>query len=271
MGIPRRTRLDKPGSLESMPVTVNQTPPAEVDDLRARLGFWLRNDASHLLWPARCLVCAEAGEEARDLCPACSRVLPWNRSACRRCALPLPPSAPDADPVCGECLRRPPPLQSVHAACRYDFPVDRLLPRFKFHHDLAAGRLLAQLMAEAFAPLEPPQALIALPLHRSRLRTRGYDQALELARPLARALQLPLLEGPLQRTRATSAQSELSAAARRRNVRNAFAVSTHVALPSHVALVDDVMTTGATLHAAAIALHRAGVERVDAWICARVP
>jgi ComF family protein len=112
--------------------------------------------------------------------------------------------------------------------------------------------------------------VIALPLHRSRLRARGYDQALELARPLARALQLPLLEGALRRTRATTPQSELSALARRRNLRGAFACD-GAALPAHVVLVDDVMTTGATLHAAARALRRAGVERVDAWVCARVP
>ena len=158
----------------------------------------------------------------------------------------------------------------MHAACLYDFPVDRLLPRFKFHRDLAAGRLLAQLMAEAFTPLQRPQAVIALPLHRGRLRARGYDQALELARPLARALQLPLFEGALRRTRATAPQSELSAMARHRNLRGAFACDC-APLPAHVALVDDVMTTGATLHAAAKALRRAGVVRVDAWVCARVP
>jgi ComF family protein len=179
-------------------------------------------------------------------------------------------STRDAPHICGQCLRSPPPLQAVHAACLYDFPVDRLLPRFKFHRDLAAGRLLAQLMAEAFNPLQRPQAVIALPLHRSRLRTRGYDQALELARPLARALQLPLLEGALRRTRATAPQSELSAMARRRNLRGAFDCD-GAPPPAHVALVDDVMTTGATLHAAAKALRRAGVERVDGWVCARVP
>ena len=255
-----------------MPAAVNQTPPDEVDGFRARVGFWLRNDASHLLWPARCLVCGEPGEEARDLCAACSQVLPWQRSACMRCALPLPTAASSMDRpgICGQCLRRPPPLQAVHAACAYAFPVDRLLPRFKFHCDLAAGRLLAQLMAEAFTPLQRPQAVIALPLHRGRLRARGYDQALELARPLARALQLPLLEGALRRTRATAPQSELSALARHRNLRGAFACD-GTALPAHVAVVDDVMTTGATLHAAAKALRRAGVERVDAWVCARVP
>ena len=253
-----------------MPAPVNQTPPDEVDGLRARLGFWLRNDASRLLWPARCLVCAEPAEDARDLCRACAAALPWNRTACDRCALPL--AAPG---TCGACLRRPPPLTAVHAACRYGFPLDRLLLRFKFHHDLTAGRLLAQLMAEATTMLPRPDAVVPIPLHRARLRQRGYDQALELARPLARALSLPLRANALVRVRATNAQSELDASARRRNLLDAFAVTGVAApanaLPGHVVLVDDVMTTGATLHAAARALLRAGVQRVDAWVCARVP
>ncbi|MGJ4728872.1 ComF family protein, partial [Luteimonas sp. SDU101] len=140
-----------------------------------------------------------------------------------------------------------------------------------FHRDLAAGRLLSEPMAARFAALDPPDALLPVPLHRSRLRQRGYDQALELARPLAAALRLPLLTGVLQRQRATRAQSELDAGARRRNLRGAFAVGAGMALPAHVVLVDDVMTTGATLHAAARALRKAGVARVDAWVCARVP
>ena len=126
-------------------------------------------------------------------------------------------------------------------------------------------------MHEAFAHVDRPDALIAIPLHRARLRQRGYDQALELAKPLARALRLPLLPDRLVRDRDTAPQSRLDAVQRRRNLRRAFAVDTTSALPAHVALIDDVMTTGATLHAAAHALQRAGVARVDAWVCARVP
>ena len=254
-----------------MAIPVNQTLPAKVDEARARLGFWLRNDAARLLWPARCLVCDAPGADGLDLCEACSAALPWNRCACARCAMPLPAGAWDPTSACGPCLRHPPPLAAVHAACVYAAPIDRLLPRFKFHNDLAAGRLLAQLMAEAFAALPRPAALLPIPLHRARLRRRGYDQALELARPLARALDLPLLESTLVRARATPPQSRLDARQRRRNLRGAFAVRTGTPLPAHVVLVDDVMTTGATLHAAAAALRRAGVARVDAWVCARVP
>lgn len=221
------------------------------------------------LWPPHCLVCTEPGDGGRALCAACAAGLPWNRDACGRCGLPLPAPAE----ACGRCLRRPPPLASTRAVFRYEPPLDRLLPRLKFHRDFAAGRLLAGLMAEALGDAPRPVAVVPLPLHRDRLRRRGYDQALELARPLARTLGLPLRDDLLVRIRDTAPQSRLDAAARRRNTRHAFAVDARAVargLPAHVAVVDDVMTTGATLHAAAIALRRAGVARVDAWVCARV-
>ena len=228
-------------------------------------GWWARLGAR--LCPPRCLVCRETAPPGADLCSACRAALPWNDRACLRCALPLP----GIDALCGACLRKPPPLLAAHAAFVYGFPLDRLLPRFKFHRDLAAGRLLSAAMAERFAALPRPDALLAVPLHRARLRQRGYDQALELARPLARALDLPLLSAALQRARDTAPQSQLDAGARRRNLRDAFAIAHRARWPAHVVLVDDVMTTGATLHAAAWALRRAGVARVDAWVCARVP
>jgi len=242
-----------------MRATVNKSPLDGVYRVGGRL--------SDLLFPPTCLVCAEPGQPGRDLCPACAAALPWLESACRGCALPLPATEP-GDALCGTCRQGRSPLAGVQAAFLYAAPVDGLLRRFKFHGDLAAGRLLAQLMHARLATVERPLALVPVPLHLSRLRRRGYDQALELARPLARTLRLPLLAG-LRRTRATAAQSELDAAARRRNLRATFAA--RGTLPAHVALVDDVMTTGATLHAAARALRRAGVVRVDAWVCARVP
>lgn len=242
-----------------MPVPVNQTLPVAVDGLIPRLGRWL--------WPPRCLLCGATGAEGRDLCGGCAAALPWNRSACLRCALPLPAPAP----VCGDCLQRAPLLRETHAALVYGFPVDRLLPRLKFHADLACGRLLSQLLNDAVAGLPRPDALIPLPLHRARLRSRGYDQALELARPLARALRIPMLDGVLARTRATAPQSLLDADARRRNLRGAFALRPGANLPGHVVLIDDVMTTGATLEAAAKVLRRAGATRIDAWVCARTP
>ncbi len=264
-----------------MTPSVNQTiaPPVdgglEAPALTRRLLHWLRIDAARLLWPSLCQVCQSPGLEGLDLCGACLDALPWNMSACPHCALPLARPEP-----CGACLRRAaalarrgkaPALDAVRAGVVYAAPIDRLLLRFKFHRDLAAGALLSQLLAEAAVRWPRPDALVPVPLHRSRLRRRGYDQALELARPLGRALQLPVRAGLLQRVRATAPQSELRAGARRRNLRHAFAATGNAPLPAHVVLVDDVMTTGATLQAAADALRRAGVQRVDAWVCARVP
>jgi ComF family protein len=226
---------------------------------------WLRK-AVRTVFPPRCLLCGETGMNGRDLCPACTEALPWNARACLRCALPLP--TPD---TCGACLQKPPSMGETHAVFVYGFPLDRLVPRLKFHNDLAAGRLLSGLMAEALGALPRPAALVPVPLHDTRLGRRGYDQALELAAPLARRLRIPLLADVLLRTRATAPQSELDAVARQRNLQRAFAVRANAALPDHIVLVDDVMTTGATLEAAARTLRRAGVSRVDAWVCARVP
>lgn len=241
-----------------MPDAVNQNPPTPVDGPVRRL---LRR-----MFAGCCLVCREAGADGMDLCPACRDALPWMPHACTRCAQPMP----GGDPVCGTCLRKPPPLDHVIAAFDYRFPVDRLLPRLKFHRDLAAGALLGDCLASATRDADRPDALLPIPLHLARLRERGYDQALELAHTLARRHALPLRGDLLRRVRATSAQSRLDANARARNLRGAFAVRNAPSLPRHVVLVDDVMTTGATLHAAARALRRAGVARVDAWVCARV-
>jgi ComF family protein len=237
--------------------TVNRSLPGKVDGCLAAPLPWL--------FAPRCMVCGEPGARGRDLCNACHAELPWQGSACLRCALPLPQPG-----TCGHCLQSPPPLGETHAVFDYAFPLDRLLPRLKFHRDFAAGRVLGRCMVDRLAHLPRPDALIPIPLHRARLRTRGYDQALELARPLARALQVPLLGHALQRSRTTTAQSRLDAEARQRNLRGAFVVASAASIPRHVVLVDDVMTTGATLHVAARELHKAGVQRVDAWVCARV-
>ena len=221
--------------------------------------------AGRALLPPTCVVCGGFGGDGLDLCADCRADLPWNQDACRRCGLPL--AGPE--PVCGLCRLAPPPLQRVQCALRYEFPVDRLLPRLKFHGDLAAGAVLATLAHWTLDPQDRPQALVPVPLHPARLRQRGYDQALELARRLARLGGLPVRADALRRVPATAAQTRLDAAARQRNLQAAFAVRAGVTLPAHVALVDDVMTTGATLHACARVLLAAGVRRVDAWCIAR--
>ncbi len=215
--------------------------------------------------PLRCLVCSEPGADGLDLCRACHAALPWNDHACPVCALPLPEGEPAVS--CGVCLSDAPLQTAAAATFVYAPPVDRLILRFKFRQDLAAGRLLSQLMLQRVPPFltEP---LLPMPLHRRRLRERGYDQALELTRPLAREMCLPLWQG-LARQRQTAAQSGLDAEARQQNMRDAFAV--RFAPPRALTLVDDVMTTGATLQAAVHALQGYGLRRATLWVCARTP
>lgn len=219
------------------------------------------------LLPLRCLLCGGSGAEGIDLCADCAAELPRNRSCCARCALPLATPAE----LCGECQRRAPPWDAAWAPFRYGWPLDRLESRYKFAADLAAGRVLSTLWRREPCPVSAPQCLVVVPLHRLRLRQRGYNQALELARPLARALGVPLRHDVLQRVRSTEAQTELDKIGRHRNVRGAFVLRAGITLPAHVAILDDVMTTGATLTECARALRRAGVQRVDVWALARAP
>lgn len=230
-------------------------------------GLWGR--LLQLALPPRCLLCGDAGADGRDLCAGCRDDMPANTACCARCALPLPAAATH----CGGCVRRPPPFDAAWAAFRYAHPLDLLETRFKFGGDLAAGRVLAELMIARIGQDRParPQALLCVPLHAGRLRWRGYNQALELARPLARALGLPLAPDLLVRRRATTAQTGLDGPARRRNLRGALALRPGHTLPAHVAVLDDVMTTGATLSECARVLRGAGVERIDVWALARAP
>jgi ComF family protein len=195
--------------------------------------------------------------------------LPWNEAACARCALPLP----RPEPACGACLKRPPPFSASLAPLRYAAPVDRLLPRLKFHAGLAEGRLLAALTLERVptAWREGCDLILPMPLHPRRLGRRGFNQSLELARPLARAWGLPIEVDALHRVRDTPAQSELDAEQRRRNVRGAFEARAESVAGHHVLLFDDVVTTGATVAEAATTLLRAGARTIRVLAVARVP
>lgn len=222
---------------------------------------------SRLGLPWRCLLCGAPGVDGIDLCAGCIADLPRNTICCARCALPL--ASPAA--LCGECQRRLPPWDAAWAPFIYGWPLDQLESRFKFGGDLACGRSLATLWRDTPLPLDRPELILPVPLHRQRLRERGYNQALELARPLACALSVPLRHEVLRRNRPSAPQTELDARARRLNVSKAFSLKPTAVLPAHVVIVDDVMTTGATLAECARALKRAGVARVDVWALARAP
>lgn len=222
-----------------------------------------------VLLPRRCLLCQQQSLEAK-LCAPCYQDLPWTRSACRRCALPLPNTVD----CCGDCLARPPSFDHCWTAFHYASPVDRLIGQFKNQRQLRAGRLLSTLLLDAFqrspSPLALPDLLVPVPLHWRRQLGRGFNQAAFVAESLARELKLPL-NGVAKRRFATPKQQQLKRKQRLGNLRDVFAVNAPAVLERHVVIVDDVITTGATAEALSWQLKRAGARRVDVWALARTP
>ncbi|WAP64199.1 ComF family protein [Pseudomonas fortuita] len=218
-----------------------------------------------------CLLCDEPVEQHYPLCIACEQELPWLGDHCLRCALPLPM----AGLTCAQCSQRLPAFDKVVALWHFGFPVDTLISRFKHNRQWPLGRLMAELLGHGlmhrFAEgLPRPDLLLPVPLAKRRLRERGFNQAGMLGRWLGSQLGVNCDERILARTRETPAQQRLDAKARRHNLRQAFAVTRELE-GKHVAIVDDVLTTGATAQAIAQALRRAGARRVDVYCLARTP
>lgn len=227
-----------------------------------------RGEVLALLAPSRCHWCARPSPCA-PACANCVASLPHNLRACRACAAPLVSATPLS--VCTHCLSEAPPQDHSWAAFRYETPVAQAIVELKFRGRLAAahlfGRLMAEQLARRAAPL--PEVLIPVPLHPSRLRRRGYNQSVELGREIARRLSLRLEPAAARRTLATGEQTRLDAGARKRNVRGAFAAEAARVRGRHVALLDDVITTGATVAELARTLRAAGAARIEAWAVAR--
>lgn len=228
---------------------------------------WLKNIQT-LLLPPRCVFCGDAGLNDLDLCPGCFEDLSRNIHCCYRCGLsfeivnPLPQ-------LCGRCLKETPHFDETHAPFRYDRAMRFLITQLKFQRNYKHARLLGNLLAQHVAAAsEAPDCIIPVPLHPNRYRERGFNQSLEIARQIGKQLNIPLDYTSCVRRRDTKHQSELPAKQRRNNMKQAFEVIAPIDYHC-VAIVDDVMTTGATVEALAAALKRQGAARVDVWACAR--
>ena len=232
----------------------------------------------HLL-PSSCALCGASGRQA--LCSGChDHYFSHTPPRCRQCAAPLPTGLADTDTGhCGDCLGQPPAFDATVTASDYRPPVDQLVLALKFGGRLALAPLFAQLQRDALLHNQAvatslPDWLTAVPLGPQRLRERGFNQALEVAKPLARQLGVPLYPQLLQRLRDTRAQSLLAQDERHGNLREAFTVSQafiDTVRGRHVGVVDDVLTTGATLNEVAATLKRFGAARVTNLIFARTP
>lgn len=225
------------------------------------------------LLPSSCALCGAASGQA--FCPACrQQYFGVMEQRCQRCAAALP--APAAV-TCGSCLAQPPAFDATIVASAYRPPVDQLVMALKFGHRLALAPVFAQLLRDAILPVRTPpgtlpDVLIAVPLGPRRLQQRGFNQALEIARPLAAMLKLPLAPRLALRIRDTQAQSQLRLQDRHANLRRAFSVSRDqltLLQGRHIGVVDDVMTTGVTLDELARTLKRFGAARVTNYVFAR--
>ncbi|MGP4844655.1 ComF family protein [Marinobacter sp. 1Y8] len=206
------------------------------------------------------------------LCPACIVSLPVNSSPCKRCGLPLSAITKNQNhTLCGPCIANPPAFDRVIAPWVYGFPVNAAISRFKYSSQRSLGRPFAIALANTIRSRDTalPEALVPVPMEPGKLRKRGFNQAEEIAIWLSEQLDVPVFGGGLERTRRSDAQSGLDRKRRLTNLKGAFAVKRRV--PDHIALVDDVMTTGATVEELSRLLRRHGAKRIDVWVIARTP
>jgi len=215
--------------------------------------------------PHQCLLCTTQSTDA--LCASCYQsLLRWDASnSCPRCG-----HVNTQGHLCGACQTAPPAFDRTYAAFLYTEPLSALIQAAKFANRWALLPPLGAYLAQTISTENRPHRLIALPLHPARLRERGFNQAVEIARPIAKRHQLPLEIDALQRIKNTEHQARLNANARWQNMRGAFMYSGNLT-EQRVAIIDDVMTSGASLNAAAKALKLAGAIEVQAWVVARTP
>ena len=228
---------------------------------------WLNIIQEYLL-PPTCILCGNKGFDTQDICLLCVNDLQKNIHSCYRCAETF--ETINSTPLlCGQCISKTPAFDETHAPYIYQGTIRYLIARLKFNRQYKNARLLGYLLATYLAKtVEIPELIIPVPLHKLRYKERGFNQSIEIAKTLSRQLNIPLDNKSCIRKRNTLHQIDLPAKQRRKNILNAFEVCKPV-YAQHIAILDDVMTTGSTVNELAKVLKKAGVARVDVWVCAR--
>lgn len=239
----------------------------------------LNTRLAQLFRARNCLLCLGIAEGKLPLCAACEAELPYLSHCCQRCALPLPQAQQEL--ICGQCLHKAPLQERTLSLFSYEAPVAQMISQLKFQDRLVYSQLLGTLLAQKLCqhyqthPGQSPEAILCVPLSQQRLAERGFNQVERLARPLAKQLQLPILQGLCKRAIHTPPQLSLPATARQKNMKHAFRVTKPLVYQNqilrHIAVFDDVITTGATLNALSQTLKSQGIERITWWSIARTP
>jgi len=221
---------------------------------------------SSALYPACQGICLFCRQPTRQplLCHYCAEELPLLDHHCRLCGSPMA----GKEDICGHCLLQPPEWDFLHILADYQFPLTGLIHQLKYQHKALPAALFGRMLAELYPSDEPkPEVILPVPLHWRRQWQRGYNQAQELARPVSKQLHIPCNNRLLKRLRATKVQAGLSRELRQTNLDNAFIVNPHTY--RHVAVLDDVVTTGVTVTTLVRLLKESGCQRVDVWAICR--
>ncbi len=228
---------------------------------------WLNIIQDYLL-PPTCLLCGNKGFKSHDLCDICYQRLLRNKRSCYRCA-EIFESNVSTPSLCGHCISTPPAFDETYAPFVYQAEMRHLVTKLKFGGHTKNARLLGLLLAEHLKQTaQLPELIIPVPLYKKRYRERGFNQALEIAKTVGKSLNIPLDMTSCHRMHDTPHQIGLTALQRRKNLEKAFTLIKPIKA-QHVAILDDVMTTGSTVNELASLLKKSGIERVDVWVCAR--
>jgi len=227
------------------------------------------NFIQDVVFAQSCMNCGRPSDTPHAICSKCYPQLPENRLCCRQCALPL---QTETSHLCGHCQKASPVFQSAFIPLRYESPIDQWIWKFKFRNDLVSGRLLAELFLQKWqeAGLAIPEILVPVPLHASRLRQRGFNQSLWLARYIGTELGIPVDSRTVRRNLKTPPQHELNLQKRTTILRKAFTLNGEFEY-QNVAIIDDVLTTGSTVNEISKLLRNNGCETITCWAIARTP
>jgi ComF family protein len=226
---------------------------------------WL-NKIQQIFYPYTCFICNEAGDNDLDLCVKCRSNLKAIGTTCRICGIAM---HTERSLTCGRCLAKKPHFDSIITLYEYDETSKQLIQALKFNSKHNCARTMGRLMSAGFRHHGTlPDAILAVPLHKKRLRDRGFNQSQLIAQHLHQQLNIPLLNNTCTRTINTASQTTLKAKERRKNLSNAFSYNNQQFVNS-IAVIDDVVTTGSTANEIAKTLKNAGVKHIEIWAFAR--